>query len=81
MACSGVRAWAVIERALSMSNPWFDIPLEDYESHMSLPTVGQGQLIARQMEDLVLEHEPASVAVIGCAGGNGFERLVGSIHQ
>ena len=61
-----------------MSTPWFDIPLEDYESHMSLPTVGQGQLIAQQMEDLVREHAPASVAVIGCAGGNGFERLVGS---
>ena len=28
-----------------MRNPWLDIPLDDYESHMSLPGVGQAQMI------------------------------------
>ena len=60
-----------------MSNPWLDIPLADYEGHMALPTVGQSQLIADELEALVRAHAPASVAVIGCAGGNGFERLSG----
>ena len=29
-----------------MSNPWLSIPLEDYEGHMSLPAVGQAQMLA-----------------------------------
>ena len=45
---------------------------------MSLATVGQAQLIAQQLEELVRVSAPESVAVIGCAGGNGFERLVGA---
>jgi hypothetical protein len=27
-----------------MGNPWLDIPLDDYEGHMSLPEVGQAQV-------------------------------------
>lgn len=44
---------------------------------MALPTVGQSQLIADELEALVRTHAPASVAVMGCAGGNGFDRLRG----
>ncbi len=58
-----------------MRNPWLDIPLADYESHMSLAGIGQAQLLADQLDALVRELEPASVAVIGCAGGNGFDQL------
>ena len=61
-----------------MRNPWLDIPLADYEAHMSLPTIGQSQLIADQLETLVRTYSPRSVAIVGCAGGNGFERLVGT---
>jgi len=61
-----------------VDSPWLDIPLEDYEAHMSLPSVGQAQLIAEQLDELVRERAPNSVAVVGCAGGNGFERLVGA---
>jgi hypothetical protein len=32
----------------AMSNPWLNIPLADYEGHMSLPAVGQAQMIAEQ---------------------------------
>jgi ubiquinone/menaquinone biosynthesis C-methylase UbiE len=58
------------------NNPWLDIPLADYEAHMALPTVGQSQLIADELAALVRRYSPTSVAVIGCAGGNGFDRLI-----
>ncbi len=58
-----------------MSTPWLDIPLADYEEHMALPQVGQAQLIADQLAALLAVHRPASAAIIGCAGGNGFERI------
>ena len=60
------------------NNPWLDIPLADYEAHMALPTVGQSQLIADELAALVRRHSPTSVAVVGCAGGNGFDRLSGT---
>jgi trans-aconitate methyltransferase len=61
-----------------MRNPWLDIPLADYEAHMALPTVDQSELIAQQLARLVRNYSPRSVAVLGCAGGNGFDRLVES---
>jgi ubiquinone/menaquinone biosynthesis C-methylase UbiE len=61
-----------------MRNPWLDIPLTDYERHMALPTVGQSRLIADQLETLVRTYSPGSVAILGCAGGNGFDRLIGT---
>jgi len=58
-----------------MHSPWLTIPLEDYEAHMSLPAVGQAQMLAEQLGKLVAQHAPTSVAIIGCAGGNGLDRL------
>lgn len=58
-----------------MRNPWLDIPLADYEAHMALPTVGQSLLIANELDILVRIRSPDSVAIIGCAGGNGFDRV------
>src|SRR5262245_29461071 len=54
---------------------WLEIPLDDYEAHMSMPAIGQASMIADQLAALVARFRPASVAVIGCAGGNGFDRL------
>jgi SAM-dependent methyltransferase len=59
-----------------MRNAWLDIPLQDYEAHMALPAIGQSQLIADQLDILVRTHAPSSVAILGCAGGNGFERFI-----
>ena len=56
-------------------NPWLDIPLADYEAHMALPEVGQAALLADALAAAVEQHAPRSVAVLGCAGGNGFERV------
>jgi hypothetical protein len=57
---------------------WLDIPLDDYEGHMSLPAVGQAPMIADQFERALMRWTPASIAVIGCAGGNGLDRIGGS---
>lgn len=56
-------------------NPWLSIPLADYEGHMALPHVAQSGLLADLLAAAVQRHRPHSVAVLGCAGGNGFERV------
>jgi hypothetical protein len=58
-----------------MTNPWLDIPLSDYEEHTALPAVAQAPMLARAFGDMLAAHRPRSVAVVGCAGGNGFERI------
>jgi ubiquinone/menaquinone biosynthesis C-methylase UbiE len=63
------------ESVTPRDNPWLSIPLEDYEQHMALPQIGQAQMLADELERAVSMHSPTSVAVIGCAGGNGFDRL------
>src|SRR5690242_11821636 len=61
-------------------NPWLDIPLSDYEGHMSMPAIGQATMLAEQLVTLVARFHPSDVAVVGCAGGNGFDRL-GSLER
>lgn len=56
-----------------MNNPWLDIPLDDYEGHMALPQVAQARLLADIFNGMLEQHRPRSVAILGCAGGNGFE--------
>jgi trans-aconitate methyltransferase len=58
-----------------MRNPWLDISLEDYESHMALPQVAQAGVLADFFGLVLKRHSPESVAVLGCAGGNGFDRI------
>ncbi len=58
-----------------MQNPWLTIPLADYESHMALPEIGQAQLLSDIFASILQENRPDSVAVLGCAGGNGFDRI------
>jgi len=58
-----------------MSNPWLNISIDDYEGHMSLPAVGQAQMIAEQFDRALERWAPKSVAVIGCAGGNGLDKI------
>ncbi len=59
-----------------MRNPWLDLPLADYEAHMALPHVGQAQLLRELLGAALDEHVPRSVAVLGCAGGNGLEQAI-----
>ena len=58
-----------------MVNPWQEIPLEDYEGHMALPSIGQARMLATQLERLIEQHQPTSIAILGSAGGNGLERI------
>ena len=45
---------------------------------MALPSIGQSRLIADQLETLVRTFCPHSIGIIGCAGGNGLDRLAGT---
>ena len=58
-----------------MTNPWLSIPLSDYEQHMNAPSVQQAQLLALTLQELVRSYSPASLAILGAAGGNGLEGL------
>ena len=42
---------------------------------MALPHVGQAELLAEVLATALREHAPRSVAIFGCAGGNGFDRV------
>lgn len=61
--------------AAKRRNPWLTIPLADYEAHMALPQVGQAELLAEVLAAAVRRHAARSVAIFGCAGGNGFDRV------
>lgn len=58
-----------------MENPWLHIPLEDLEGHLAHPAVAQAQLLSDIFADALHRFSPPSVAVLGCAGGNGFDRI------
>src|SRR5690348_10632310 len=58
-----------------MSNPWLSIPLADYEGHMASIGVGQLSVLAELFQRVLDCYHPASVAVLGVAGGNGLEQI------
>lgn len=64
-----------------MNNPWLNIPISDYESHMALPTVDQSSMTADEFSRVLSQFTPESVAVIGCAGGNGFDAIPASTRR
>ena len=59
------------------TNPWLNVDLNDYESHMATPRVGQSVLIADEFKRAIESSRPQSIGLIGCAGGNGLDVLVG----
>ncbi|HEU0119226.1 MAG TPA: class I SAM-dependent methyltransferase [Bryobacteraceae bacterium] len=58
-----------------MNNPWLAIPLEDYEGHMGTPGVEQLTVLRELFGEVLEACRPASVAVLGVAGGNGLDRI------
>ena len=64
-----------------MNSPWLDVPLADYEGHMALPGIEQAQLLSDIFSSALAQFSPRSVAVIGCAGGNGFDRIPPAISR
>ena len=57
------------------TSPWLNVPLSDYESHMASPSVGQATLLADVFGATLARLKPGSIAVLGAAGGNGFDRI------
>jgi len=62
-------------------NPWLTIPWEDYEGHMSSPVVKQSQFLNELFRGILRDYRPGSVAILGCATGNGFEHIDPAITQ
>ena len=58
-----------------MGNPWLNLPLEDYEGHMSAPGVEQLGVLSGLFREALAIRRPASVAILGIAGGNGLEHI------
>ena len=58
-----------------MSNPWENIDLNDYESHMSLESVCQLQALSQMMKKQFDAYDISSVMILGIAGGNGLEHI------
>lgn len=58
-----------------MSNPWEDISLDDYESHMKLESVMQLQAMNEMMKGQFEDYSVSDVMILGIAGGNGLEHI------
>jgi len=64
-----------------MKNPWEEIPLTDYESHMKLDSVKQLQTMNEMMRGQLGAYPVSSVMVFGVAGGNGLEHIPKGKYQ
>ncbi len=58
-----------------MENPWKEVALGDYESHMALGGVYQLQTLDSIMHSQFESYPVLSVAILGIAGGNGLGNL------
>ena len=56
-------------------NPWKEVALSDYESHMSLDSVKQLQAMNSIMKDQFGAYPVDTAMVLGIAGGNGLEHV------
>ncbi|WP_341947059.1 hypothetical protein [Microbacterium sp. LWH11-1.2] len=57
------------------ANPWRDIRLDVYESHMSDQSVGQLDLLRRITADQLRDHPSRRIGILGIAGGNGLDEV------
>lgn len=51
------------------------MPAADYEGHMGSPGVRQLEFLSRVFGGLLTEYAPESLLLLGCATGNGLERV------
>ena len=56
-------------------HPWTQIPLPDYEKHMTHETVGQLQLLSQLTKEKLKHYTPHAFAILGICGGNGLEHV------
>jgi hypothetical protein len=64
-----------------MSSPWLEVPLEEYEGHMLAAEVAQLPVLADLFAEALALRRPASLAVLGVAGGNGLDRIDPSLTR
>lgn len=60
---------------MSDRNPWLHVSARDYEGHMAHPAVGQLRFLADLLDEFLMALRPRRVALLGCATGNGLERV------
>ena len=58
-----------------MTNPWEEISLDVYESHMALDSVHQLQALNELMQDQLERYPVRTAMILGVAGGNGLEHV------
>lgn len=58
-----------------MANPWEEIELDVYESHMSLDSVRQLQTLDRMMREQLEAYPVRTAMILGVAGGNGLAHV------
>jgi 2-polyprenyl-3-methyl-5-hydroxy-6-metoxy-1,4-benzoquinol methylase len=63
------------------TNPWLDIPLEDYERQMAHYLVGQSTLLNDLTKKYLDEIKPDIAIFLGVAGGNGLEHIDNNITR
>jgi hypothetical protein len=63
------------------TNPWLEIPLEDYERHMSHHLVGQSTLLNSLTKKYLNAIKPETAVFLGVAGGNGLEHIDNEITK
>ncbi|OMQ08948.1 class I SAM-dependent methyltransferase [[Flexibacter] sp. ATCC 35103] len=63
------------------SSPWNEIPLEDYENHMSHNSVGQLEILNFLTKKYLDKIKPKICLFLGVAGGNGLEHIDNAITQ
>lgn len=56
-------------------NPWKEVALSDYESHMSLDSIAQLQALNEMMRGQIYDYDAADVMIMGIAGGNGLNHI------
>jgi hypothetical protein len=64
-----------------MDNPWNEITLSDYESHMSLASVLQLQTMNAEMQAQINGYSADTIMILGIAGGNGLEHIEAGKHS
>nr|WP_315165864.1 class I SAM-dependent methyltransferase [uncultured Flavobacterium sp.] len=63
------------------TNPWIEIPLEDYEDHMSHSLVGQLEVLNSLTKKYLNSIEPEVCLFLGISGGNGLEHIDNTITK
>lgn len=54
---------------------WLEVPIDDYEGHMRTAGVEQLDVLAELFAEVLRMCRPASVAILGVAGGNGLDAI------